>query len=273
MLKAEIVKRGRNWYYRFTDANGRRVLRKGCQDKRETESMATMAEAQAAKVRAGLVDPKAAAYAGHESRSAADHLAGWHAYLIGKGSTQQHADLSRNRVVRLLDLARAKRISDLAPSRVQAPLKLIRDGGASLRSVHHYTRAVKRFSKWLRRDGRAREDALPHLTSPNPDADRRHERRALAPEELARLIEAAESGPVVLKTTGPDRASLYHVALGTGFRANEPRFLRPEAFQMDGDPPTITVAAAYSKRRRDDVQPIRPELADAMRPWLASKAP
>ena len=35
----------------------------------------------------------------------------------------------------------------------------------------------------------------------------------------------------------------------------------------------MTVKAAYSKRRRDDVQPIRPDLAEALRPWLASKAP
>ena len=44
---AQIVKRGRQWYYRFTDANGRRVMRKGCPDRRETEAMATMAEAEA----------------------------------------------------------------------------------------------------------------------------------------------------------------------------------------------------------------------------------
>ena len=134
-------------------------------------------------------------------------------------------------------------------------------------------RVVKGFSRWLWRDGRVREDALAHLTSPNPDADRRHERRALTPEEQARLIRAAEAGPVVLKTTGPDRAALYRLALGTGFRANELRSLTPEAFDLDAEPPTVTVAAAYSKRRRDDVQPIRPDLAEALRPWLASKAP
>jgi len=33
------------------------------------------------------------------------------------------------------------------------------------------------------------------------------------------------------------------------------------------------VAAAYSKRRRDDVQPIRPDLAEAIRPWMANKTP
>jgi site-specific recombinase XerC len=134
-------------------------------------------------------------------------------------------------------------------------------------------RVVKGFSRWLWRDGRVREDALAHLTSLNPDADRRHERRALTPVEQARLIRAAEAGPAVIKLSGPDRAALYRLALGTGFRANELRSLTPEAFQLGADILTVTVAAAYSKRRRDDVQPIRPDLADALRPWLSTKLP
>src|SRR3954451_1421513 len=209
---ASLRKRGKVWYYRFVDAEGAKRERRGCPDRRATEEMARAAESEAAKVRAGLIDPKQAAYQRHEVRPLADHLDDWHTYLIGKGSTRQHALLSRNRVRRLIDLAGVLRISDLAPSKIQAALKVIRDGGASLRSVHHYTRAIKGFSRWLWRDGRIHADALAHLTSLNPDADRRHERRALTPEELARLIKAAETGPVVLKTTGSDRAALYRVA-------------------------------------------------------------
>jgi len=71
--------------------------------------------------------------------------------------------------------------------------------------------------------------------------------------------------------TGPERAMLYHLAVGTGFRANELRNLTPESFDLDADPPTVTVQAAYSKHRRKDVQPIRRDLADLLRPWLARK--
>jgi hypothetical protein len=66
---------------------------------------------------------------------------------------------------------------------------------------------------------------------------------------------------------------LYQLAMGTGFRANELRTLTLEAFNLDGDPPTVTVKAAYSKHRRDDVQPIRDDLVAALRPWLAHRAP
>jgi hypothetical protein len=64
---------------------------------------------------------------------------------------------------------------------------------------------------------------------------------------------------------------LYRLAMGTGFRANELRSLTPRSFNLDGDPPTVTVKAGCSKHRREDVQPIRSELANALRPWVASK--
>jgi len=270
---ASLRKRGNVWFYRFIDEDGVQRERKGCPDKRATEAMASAAETVAAIIRHGYVDPKAIGYRKHEARSLSDHLADWHAFLVGKGATANHATLSRNRVARLVESSRSRRLADLSPSRVQAALKAVRDDGASLRSVHHYTRAVKGFSRWLWRDGRIREDNLAHLTSPNPDADRRHERRALTADAQARLIRAAEAGGTVLKLGGPDRAMLYRIALGTGFRVGEIRSLTSRSFDLDRSTPTITVAAAYSKRRRDDAQPIRPDLAKLLIPWLEGKPP
>ena len=64
---------------------------------------------------------------------------------------------------------------------------------------------------------------------------------------------------------------LYRVALGTGFRVSELASLMPNSFALDTDPPTVTVRAAYSKRRREDHQPIRMDLAELLRKWLQSK--
>lgn len=110
-----------------------------------------------------------------------------------------------------------------------------------------------------------------YLTGFNVALDRRHDRRALTDEELARLIAAAESGPAVMGMAGPDRAMLYRLALGTGFRAGELRSLMPQSFDLDAEPPTVTVEAAYSKHRRKDVQPIRRDLADLLGQWLETK--
>jgi integrase len=244
--------------------------------------MAAKAESDPAKVRNNLIDPAELALSVHEARPLADDLSDWHSYLTSKGATRQHALLNRNRVSRVIELARVDRISRLAPSKIQAALKTIRDEGAtnrtekkgvSLRSLHHYTRAIKGFSRWLWKDGRSRVDALAHLTSPNPDPDRRHERRPLTEEELAELVKAAECGPVVYKVAGSDRAMFYRVAAATGFRANELRSLTPESFDLGSNWPAVTVKAADSKSRRDDHQPLPPALVPALRSWIAQKPP
>jgi len=66
---------------------------------------------------------------------------------------------------------------------------------------------------------------------------------------------------------------LYRMALGTGFRANELRSLTPRSFSLDNGAPSVTVQAADSKHRRKDAQPIRVDLANLLRPWLAGKRP
>ncbi len=105
----------------------------------------------------------------------------------------------------------------------------------SPQSCNHHLRAAKQFSRWLWRDGRAKTDP-------------RHQRRALEPAEVARLLPTAEHGPAVAGLAGHVRATLYRLVLGTGFRANECRTLVPEVFNLDTQPPTVTMRAARVRR-------------------------
>ena len=72
--------------------------------------------------------------------------------------------------------------------------------------------------------------------------------------------------------TGPERATLYDLALGTGFRADELATLTPERFALDSDPPTVSVLAGYANNGKEAIQPIAIALANRLRPWLARKA-
>jgi hypothetical protein len=45
--------------------------------------------------------------------------------------------------------------------------------------------------------------------------------------------------PSTTRTTGPERAALYPVALWTGFRADALRSLTLESFRWDDNPPGI----------------------------------
>jgi hypothetical protein len=65
----------------------------------------------------------------------------------------------------------------------------------------------------------------------------------------------------------------YRLAAATGFRANELRSLSIDSFDLDATPPTCTVEAGYSKRRKRDVQPLPEALVEPLRAWLSGFDP
>jgi integrase len=93
----------------------------------------------------------------------------------------------------------------------------------------------------LRRTTTARrlpDDPLAHPEDGNVGLVRRHDRRTLPPDELRRVIEAAQhSGRCFRGLAGPDRAALYCVACVSGFRASELAAIRPVAFDLEAVPP------------------------------------
>ena len=53
---------------------------------------------------------------------------------------------------------------------------------------------------------------------------------------------------------------MYTLAAGTGFRKGEIGSLTKRSVNLDADPPTATVEASFSKRRRQDTQVLHAEL-------------
>jgi integrase len=196
--------------------------------------------------------------------------------LKGKARDAQHVAQTVSMIERVLTAAGVKFLGDITPARVeQAIAGLMFRGGdkrpVSVRTKNAHLIAVKALTHWLYRTNRIAEDALASLTRSNEETDRRRERRALDADEQSLLIAAAESGPDRCGISGMDRAMLYRVALGTGFRASELASLAPASFLLTGDEPAITVKAGYSKNRQAVTQPIHPDLADALGPWLRFK--
>ncbi len=262
------------WTAKWLGADAKWKTKGGFTTKAAAKDYALHQQQEAAKVRAGINDPKAQARREAELRAVADHVEDYRRSLIAKGDTAKHADHTAGVLRRLLADAGADRLSGLAPDRIQEALGRLR-AVKSARTCNHALGAVKAFAAWLHDAGRLAEvpRGLRKLGKYNEEADRKRVRRALTPEQLERLIAAAESGPRFVRLEGPDRAMLYRLAAGIGFRANELRTLTPEAFRVDGDDPSVVVRAAYAKNGREAVQPIRRELADRLRPWLAGKAP
>ena len=64
---------------------------------------------------------------------------------------------------------------------------------------------------------------------------------------------------------------LYILAAWTGYRREELASLTLRSFNFDSDPPTVSVKASYSKRRRNDVVPLHAAVVERLKSWLAEK--
>ncbi len=157
------------------------------------------------------------------------------------------------------------------PSRMQRYLAERRQCGLSIKSCNYYLTAVKSFFNWMVEDRRLSENPVAHLKGQNANADIRRVRRSLEPDEIRRLLEATVAAPEHFGMSGYERSLLYRFAAETGLRANKVRKL--EAGNFEFDKLTVTVKAGYSKRRREDTQPLRRDTAALLREFLKDGMP
>ncbi|WP_165249797.1 tyrosine-type recombinase/integrase [Paludisphaera soli] len=299
---ASLRKRGKTWYYRFTDADGVKREQKGCSDKRVTEELARAAESEAAKIREGLLDPRELAYRAHQALPFVEHAEAWAESLRARETTPRHVSLSMGRLRRLVAIARGAdaseveypraasaadrarrderlaellapaRLSDLDGERVQRALAELRGRGLSLQSLNHYRAVVRSFAIWCHQTGRVRDDVVRGVRTYNAQEDRRHDRRTLGVDDLHRLVRAAEEGPTVLGMTGPARALCYRLAVTSGLRYSELASIRRGSFDWDADPATLAVSPAYTKNGQPALVFIPADLAGDLLPFVETVA-
>jgi integrase len=217
----------------------------------------------------GLLDPERAG----AGKLLTEHLSDFRAALQAKGNTPSYVELTVRRIKRVFGGCKFFVWTDLSASRVEKYLADLHNDGAGIsrQTGNYYLQAVKQFARWMVQDRRALESPVQHLKGLNTRTDRRHDRRALSPDEIRRLLEATTAEPERFGMTGTGRALLYRAAIETGLRANELRSLKVSSFDFDNC--TVVVEAAYSKHRRRDQLPLRPDTANELRAFVRGKLP
>ncbi len=261
------------WYVSYQDADGIRRKVQGYADKSATEQFAAELDRKAAREATGLIDH----FADDRKRPLSEHLKDYKVFLLSKGGTAKHVGLTTGRVEALIDGCDFFRIGDISAARVMEWLaeqrKPTKDKkGLSHQTSNFYLVAMKGFVRWLIRERRTGENPLEHLTGLNVKTDRRHDRRALSDADFGKLVEAARKGTAFQGLSGADRAVLYQLAANSGLRASEMASLSTASLDLDAEQATVTVQAAYSKHRREDVLPLREDVAAMLRAWLQEKA-
>ncbi len=168
-----------------------------------------------------------------------------------------------------------ERVARYLNGRLNRPRKTIDPdalGGISAQTAAFFLAAARRFARWMATRAPVRPDLFDALPGFDPANDRRHPRREISPEELARLIDTTRASTNVIRgLSGPDRAMLYLAAFATGYRAGELAQLGPENFDLDAEIPVAVLPAAFTKNKKPARQPIPLGLAAQLRDYLADK--
>lgn len=170
----------------YYDHNGKHRTRSTrTTDKAAAKRIAAKWEEQAALRREGCIDPRQEALSGEGRKSLETHLADYKAKLEAGGSGERHV----NRTLAMIrsiaakgEFATAADISADGVNRFGADLK---DKGKSARTIQSYFTAICGFTRWLTTNGKLPSDPLVTVTKPNPETDRRLERRNAATRGMA----------------------------------------------------------------------------------------
>ncbi len=206
----------------------------------------------------------------------------WKKHLLAEKRTKKYVANATAAVKRVHEGIGAKFWSELDASRVETFLrgereKTDEDGnpdGIGARASNFLLGAARAFCRWCVRTGIATEDPLRILRPLNVAEDRRRERRALTPEELAKLIDAAEKGEDIDGMSGPRRALLYRLASETGLRRGELLSLVVADLDVEdeGDA-TVRLKAANAKNGREAHIPLRAATAKLLKPLVEHALP
>jgi len=199
------------------------------------------------------------------------HVEDWEARLISKGDSKDHASRSGRVVREVVGVGgQAAWLRDLDCQRVQAAIMAKKLAGEwRSGTCNHAVVACRAFGKWLHRF--ERWHCNPFLELDRVVVDDEEVRAAFTAEEVGAILNAAETGGVVMRVAGSYRAMLYRVALRTGERLGTIRKLMRESFVFDEHGAHVVLPARHRKQRKRQKKEIPVVLAALLKPWLVSK--
>jgi integrase len=285
----EIIRVESGTYYaKYRDADGIvRVVPTGCRSEDAARQALARLERDAERVRVGVVTPRELATADAAAGSLARNIGDYVGTLTGSAS---HRDNTRRYLERLAADLGWQRLADLRRDDLERWLADQKQQGRSARSRNAFQTAAASFVNWCVGVSRMASNPFARMSKANLDADRRRQRRALTPDELRRLILAAQNAPgrpethtaegddrtprrPVERLTGDERGRVYAILAGTGLRVGELAELTVADVHLDARTPHIDLPARLTKNGEDATIPLRADLVELLRRRVEGRPP
>ena len=293
-----IVVEARTFTAKYRDGtNVVREVATGCRDETAARSVLADLERRAELVKAGVMTSAEDAVADHQSLPLPRHVADYIAHLTAKGVTKARIKTTESRLNRVAADRRFAQLSDLKASALVDWLNARNVEGMSAGARNGYREAFIGFCNWCRQSHRLVENPFANVPKADAKADCRRKRRSLTEAELVTLLDVARRRPLLdamtirrgvrsgevagklrddvrerLERLGRERALIYKTLVLTGLRKGELASLTVGQLELDGSTPLVVLHAADEKNRQGADLPLRADLADELRAWVADLA-
>lgn len=282
---------------RYRDANGVvRTVPTGCRDEVAARAVLAEFERRVELVKSGVISAAEDAISTHGRTTITSHVEAYFAWLALRGVTPEHLRNVRRQLKGVVAGCRFNRLADIRQEPVERWLAGPANQARSARTRNTYLIALKSFVTWCLATERIGTDPLSRLRRADEHADRRRQPRALTPEELGRLLDAARRRPLEealrfnrgwrksqpgarlrpetiakLEVLGRERALTYKALVLTGLRLGELAALRVCDAVLEGPNPHLILEAKHEKNRHGSRIPLRPDLRDELAAWVAER--
>ena len=293
-----IVVIARTYIAKYRDGSGHvREVRTGCKDEVAARSVLNNLEKRADKVRSKLRTAAEDAVVDHQQTSLGEHVDAFMEHQRAKGVTKAHLDTTRSRLERVAKDCSFEQLADLDAIPLKRWLVARQAEGMGAVTRNGYREAWVTFGNWCVENHRLLSNPYSSIPKADAKADPRRKRRSMTEAELVKLLEVARTRPlqdrmtvargdrkgkqvakvsdvtrIRLERVGRERALIYKTLVLTGLRKSELASLTVRHLVLDAEQPYLTLNAADEKNRNGSSLPIRSDLADDLRDWLAAKA-
>jgi integrase len=240
----------RHWYIVYFDATGRRRFVKAYVDKEASEKLARDLERQAARAKAGLE----AADRKKTHAPIAEALKLYLEDLERQGRAASYVYNSSLTMNQIIKGCHWTTMPTIKAEGLTSWLASAKKQGKAPRTLNYYLGTARKFVAWCIDHDYLEGSPIARIRKAEEKGEKRRIRRALSPEQLALLLEV--SGP---------RRLCYLTAMLTGLRRRELGKLRWTDLYLDDARPHIWLRPKDTKAKRDDIIPLPPELAEALR--------
>jgi site-specific recombinase XerD len=262
----KIKKRSAHWYIDYKSPDGTRKRVRGFKDKAATLQLAAKLEKESELAHAGIIDK----FKEHRKRALSEHMEDFRHFLLAKGNTAKHAELTVSRAKRIMEECEFCLWDDIAGSKVQFCLSNIQSGEKAVgaQTSNYYLQSIKQFCHWMVQDGRASASPLEHLKKKKTE---KAWQRALEPDEMRKLVQTTQTATERFRMPGEERAMLYLLASESGLRANELRSLTLASFDFENC--TVMVESGSAKNRTMCTLPLKAKTAEMLKELFKLKTP